>query len=106
MGGAEHPPFLLYTWSTGKPKGVQHPPAATRCMPLTTKWTFDLKDDDVTRTADIGWSPATPSPMARRRWARRGRYSKAPTIRMQGAWKMIQDHQVTVFYTAPTAIRR
>ena len=56
--GAEHPLFLLYTsGSTGKPKGVQHATGGYLLhAALTTKWTFDLKDDDVFWcTADIGW---------------------------------------------------
>ena len=56
--GAEHPLFLLYTsGSTGKPKGVQHSTGGYLLhAALTTKWTFDLKDDDVFWcTADIGW---------------------------------------------------
>jgi acetyl-CoA synthetase len=56
--GAEHPLFLLYTsGSTGKPKGVQHCSGGYLLhAALTTKWTFDLKDDDVFWcTADIGW---------------------------------------------------
>ena len=56
--GAEHPLFLLYTsGSTGKPKGVQHSTGGYLLhAALTTKWTFDLKADDVFWcTADIGW---------------------------------------------------
>ena len=56
--GAEHPLFLLYTsGSTGKPKGVQHATGGYLLhAALTTKWTFDLKPDDVFWcTADIGW---------------------------------------------------
>ena len=56
--GAEHPLFLLYTsGSTGKPKGVQHSTGGYLLhAALTTKWTFDLKQDDVFWcTADIGW---------------------------------------------------
>ena len=56
--GAEHPLFLLYTsGSTGKPKGVQHSTGGYLLhAALTTKWTFDLKPDDVFWcTADIGW---------------------------------------------------
>jgi acetyl-CoA synthetase len=109
--GAEHPLFLLYTsGSTGKPKGVQHSSGGYLLMAaLTTKWTFDLKDDDVFWcTADIGWVTGhtyiTYGPLAL--GGTEVVFEGIPTYPDAGRfWKMIQDHKVTVFYTAPTAIR-
>ncbi len=109
--GAEHPLFLLYTsGSTGKPKGVQHATAGYLLhAALTTKWTFDLKDDDVFWcTADIGWvtghSYITYGPLAL--GGTEIVFEGVPTYPDAGRfWKMIQDHKVSVFYTAPTAIR-
>ncbi len=109
--GAEHPLFLLYTsGSTGKPKGVQHASGGYLLhAALTTKWTFDLKPDDVFWcTADIGWVTGhtyiTYGPLAL--GATEVVFEGVPTYPDAGRfWKMIQDHKVTVFYTAPTAIR-
>jgi acetyl-CoA synthetase len=109
--GAEHPLFLLYTsGSTGKPKGVQHSSAGYLLhAALTTKWTFDLKDDDVFWcTADIGWVTGhtyiTYGPLAL--GATEIVFEGVPTYPDAGRfWKMIQDHRVSKFYTAPTAIR-
>ncbi|NML17492.1 acetate--CoA ligase [Azohydromonas caseinilytica] len=108
---AEHPLFLLYTsGSTGKPKGVQHSTGGYLLhAALTTKWTFDLKDNDVFWcTADIGWVTGhtyiTYGPLAL--GATEIVFEGVPTYPDAGRfWKMIQDHKVTVFYTAPTAIR-
>jgi acetyl-CoA synthetase len=108
---AEHPLFLLYTsGSTGKPKGVQHSTGGYLLHALlTTKWTFDLKDDDVFWcTADIGWVTGhtyiTYGPLAL--GGTEIVFEGVPTYPDAGRfWKMIQDHKVTVFYTAPTAIR-
>ncbi len=109
--GAEHPLFLLYTsGSTGKPKGVQHCSGGylLQCA-LSTKWSFDLKDNDVFWcTADIGWvtghSYITYGPLAL--GATEIVFEGVPTYPDAGRfWKMIQDHKVSVFYTAPTAIR-
>ncbi|KQP38800.1 acetate--CoA ligase [Pseudorhodoferax sp. Leaf274] len=108
---AEHPLFLLYTsGSTGKPKGVQHSTGGYLLQAaVTTKWTFDLKDDDVFWcTADIGWvtghSYIAYGPLAL--GATEIVFEGVPTYPDAGRfWKMIQDHKVTVFYTAPTAIR-
>jgi acetyl-CoA synthetase len=108
---AEHPLFLLYTsGSTGKPKGVQHSTGGYLLhAALTTKWTFDLKDDDIFWcTADIGWvtghSYITYGPLAL--GGTEVVFEGVPTFPDAGRfWKMIQDHKVTVFYTAPTAIR-
>ena len=109
--GAEHPLFLLYTsGSTGKPKGVQHSSGGYLVhVAVTAKWTFDLHDDDVFWcTADIGWvtghSYIAYGPLAL--GATQVVFEGVPTYPDAGRfWKMIQDHQVTVFYTAPTAIR-
>ncbi|MEP6876825.1 MAG: acetate--CoA ligase, partial [Burkholderiales bacterium] len=109
--GAEHPLFLLYTsGSTGKPKGVQHSTGGYLLhAALTTQWTFDLKPDDVFWcTADIGWVTGhtyiTYGPLAL--GATEIVFEGIPTYPDAGRfWKMIQDHKVTVFYTAPTAIR-
>jgi len=108
---AEHPLFLLYTsGSTGKPKGVQHSSGGYLLhAALTTKWTFDLKADDVFWcTADIGWvtghSYITYGPLAL--GGTEIVFEGVPTFPDAGRfWKMIQDHKVSIFYTAPTAIR-
>ena len=109
--GAEHPLFLLYTsGSTGKPKGVQHSTGGYLLhAALTTKWTFDLKDSDIFWcTADIGWvtghSYITYGPLAL--GGTEIVFEGVPTYPDAGRfWKMIQDHKVSIFYTAPTAIR-
>jgi acetyl-CoA synthetase len=108
---AEHPLFLLYTsGSTGKPKGVQHSSGGYLLHAiLTNKWTFDLKDSDVFWcTADIGWVTGHTyiayGPLAC--GATEIVFESVPTYPDAGRfWKMIQNHKVTVFYTAPTAIR-
>lgn len=109
--GAEHPLFLLYTsGSTGKPKGVQHSTGGYLLhAALTTKWTFDLKPDDVFWcTADIGWVTGH-TYIAYGPLALGGTeivFEGIPTYPDAGRfWKMIQDHKVSIFYTAPTAIR-
>ncbi|MCI1190991.1 acetate--CoA ligase [Calidifontimicrobium sp. SYSU G02091] len=108
---AEHPLFLLYTsGSTGKPKGVQHSTGGYLVhAALTTKWTFDLKPHDIFWcTADIGWVTGhtyiTYGPLAL--GGTEIVFEGVPTYPDAGRfWKMIQDHKVTIFYTAPTAIR-
>ena len=108
---AEHPLFLLYTsGSTGKPKGVQHSTGGYLLhAALTTAWTFDLKDDDVFWcTADIGWvtghSYITYGPLAL--GGTEIVFEGVPTYPDAARfWKTIEKHKVTVFYTAPTAIR-
>ena len=109
--GAEHPLFLLYTsGSTGKPKGVQHSTGGYLLhAALTTAWTFDLKPDDVFWcTADIGWVTGH-TYIAYGPLALGGTeivFEGVPTYPDAGRfWKMIQDHKVSIFYTAPTAIR-
>jgi len=108
---AEHPLFLLYTsGSTGKPKGIQHSSAGYLLHSIvTTKWVFDIRDDDVFWcTADVGWvtghTYVAYGPMAC--GATQIMYEGAPTVPDGGRfWKICQDHGVSVFYTAPTAIR-
>ncbi len=109
--GAEHPLFLLYTsGSTGKPKGVQHSSGGYLLhAALTTKWTFDLKPDDIFWcTADIGWVTGhtyiTYGPLAL--GGTEIVFEGVPTYPDAGRfWQMIQKHKVSIFYTAPTAIR-
>ena len=108
---AEHPLFILYTsGSTGKPKGVQHSSAGFLLWAhLTVKWTFDLKPDDVYWcTADVGWitghSYIAYGPLAA--GATQVVFEGVPTFPNAGRfWDMIQKHKVSIFYTAPTAIR-
>ena len=108
---AEHPLFVLYTsGSTGKPKGVQHSTGGYLLWAmLTMKWTFDMRDSDVFWcTADIGWvtghSYITYGPLAC--GGTEIVFEGVPTYPNAGRfWEMIQRHKVTVFYTAPTAIR-
>jgi acetyl-CoA synthetase len=108
---AEHPLFLLYTsGSTGKPKGVQHSSGGYLMhAALTTAWTFDLKPEDVFWcTADIGWVTGH-SYIAYGPLALGGTeivFEGVPTYPDAARfWKMIEKHKVTIFYTAPTAIR-
>ncbi|CDM23583.1 Acetyl-coenzyme A synthetase [Castellaniella defragrans 65Phen] len=108
---ADHPLFILYTsGSTGKPKGVQHSSAGFLLWSLMTmKWTFDAKPTDVFWcTADVGWvtghSYVTYGPLAA--GVTQVVFEGVPTYPDAGRfWKMIQEHKVTIFYTAPTAIR-
>ena len=108
---AEHPLYILYTsGSTGKPKGVVHTTGGYSVGTyITAKWVFDLKDEDVYWcTADIGWvtghSYIVYGPLQ----------NGATTVMYEGApnhpepdrfWQMIERHKVSIFYTAPTAIR-
>jgi acetyl-CoA synthetase len=108
---AEHPLFLLYTsGSTGKPKGIQHSTAGYLLgAQLSAQWVFDLKPDDVFWcTADVGWitghSYVAYGPLSA--GATVMIYEGAPTVPDAGRfWKIAQEHGVTIFYTAPTAIR-
>jgi len=108
---AEHPLFLLYTsGSTGKPKGIQHATGGYLLgAKVTTQWVFDLRDEDVFWcTADVGWvtghSYVAYGPLAA--GATVVLYEGGPTYPDGGRfWKNCQTHGVTVFYTAPTAIR-
>ena len=108
---SEHPLFILYTsGSTGKPKGVLHTTAGYNLgTMMTTKWVFDLKDEDTYWcTADIGWitghSYICYGPLA----------NGASVVMFEGApnwpdngrfWEIIEKYKVSIFYTAPTAIR-
>ncbi|MBM3359198.1 MAG: acetate--CoA ligase [Betaproteobacteria bacterium] len=108
---AEHPLFILYTsGSTGKPKGVQHSTGGFLLHAiLTMKWVFDYKPNDIFWcTADVGWVTGHTyvcyGPLAC--GATEIMFEGVPSHPDAGRfWKMIQEHKVTVFYTAPTAIR-
>ncbi len=108
---AEDPLFILYTsGSTGKPKGVLHTTGGYLLYAaMTTKYTFDLHEGDIYWcTADVGWvtghSYLVYGPLA----------IGATTLSFEGIptypdasrfWQVVDKHQVSVFYTAPTAIR-
>ena len=103
--------FILYTsGSTGKPKGIIHSTAGylLNCI-ITNKWVFDLKDNDIFWcTADIGWitghSYVVYGPLAT--GATILIYDGAPTFpKPDRFWDIIEKNKVTIFYTAPTAIR-
>ncbi len=109
--GAEHPLFILYTsGSTGKPKGVQHSSGGYLLWAiLTMRWTFDIKPTDVFWcTADIGWVTGHTyiayGPLAV--GATEVVFEGVPTYPDAGRfWQTIAKHKVSIFYTAPTAIR-
>ena len=103
--------FILYTsGSTGKPKGIMHASGGylLNCI-ITNKWVFDLKDQDIFWcTADIGWitghSYVVYGPLAC--GATILIYDGAPLFPHSNRfWEIIQDNKVSIFYTAPTAIR-
>tara|TARA_Y100000739_G_scaffold213296_1_gene206140 strand:+ start:1622 stop:3586 length:1965 start_codon:yes stop_codon:yes gene_type:complete len=108
---AEHPLFILYTsGSTGKPKGIQHATAGYILHAKTTfSWIFDIKNDDVFWcTADVGWitghTYVAYGPLLS--GATILIYEGAPTYPDVGRfWSICEKHSVTIFYTAPTAIR-
>ncbi|MFS8975661.1 acetate--CoA ligase [Cupriavidus necator] len=108
---AEHPLFVLYTsGSTGKPKGVQHSTGGYLLWALMTmRWAFDIKPDDLFWcTADIGWVTGHTyiayGPLAA--GATQVVFEGVPTYPNAGRfWDMIARHKVSIFYTAPTAIR-
>ena len=108
---SEHPLFILYTsGSTGKPKGIQHSTAGYLLgAKLTNKWVFDLAQDDIFWcTADVGWitghSYVAYGPLAAGTTIMI--YEGAPTYPDGGRfWEICQRHKISIFYTAPTAIR-
>jgi acetyl-CoA synthetase len=108
---SEHPLFVLYTsGSTGKPKGILHTSGGYLTGTYSTcKYIFDMRDEDIYWcTADVGWitghSYIVYGPLAM--GATQVMYEGAPNFPDFGRfWKMIADHGVTIFYTAPTAIR-
>ncbi len=108
---SEHPLFLLYTsGSTGKPKGIQHSSAGYLLGAIVTmKWVFDIQDQDVFWcTADVGWvtghTYVAYGPLAA--GTTLVIYEGAPTVPDGGRfWSICERHKVSIFYTAPTAIR-
>lgn len=108
---SEHPLFILYTsGSTGKPKGVLHSTAGYLLgTTMTSKWVFDLKEEDTYWcTADIGWitghSYICYGPLSN--GATVVMYEGAPNWPDEGRfWEIVEKYQVSIFYTAPTAIR-
>jgi len=108
---AEHPLFILYTsGSTGKPKGVQHSTAGFLVHAINTcRLTFDLQDNDIYWcTADVGWITGHtyvaygPTAMGVTQVIFEGVPTYPDASRF---WQLIEKHKVSVFYTAPTAIR-
>ena len=108
---AEDPLFILYTsGSTGKPKGIQHSSAGYLLGAANSfRWAFDYKPNDVYWcTADVGWitghSYICYGPLAM--GATQVVFEGIPTYPDAGRfWRMIEQHKVNIFYTAPTAIR-
>lgn len=108
---AADPLFLLYTsGSTGKPKGIQHSTGGYLLNAITTmRWVFDIQDSDVFWcTADVGWitghTYVAYGPLAT--GATIVIFEGVPTYPNAGRfWQLCERHSVTIFYTAPTAIR-
>ena len=108
---AEHPLFVLYTsGSTGKPKGILHTSGGYMVGTYATcKYIFDMKEDDVYWcTADVGWitghSYITYGPLLH--GVTQIMYEGGPNYPdWSRFWKIIEEYSVSIFYTAPTAIR-
>ncbi|HEY4308045.1 MAG TPA: acetate--CoA ligase [Pirellulales bacterium] len=108
---SETPLFILYTsGSTGKPKGIKHTTAGYQLFTKkTTEWVFDIRDEDVYWcTADCGWitghSYVVYGPLSC--GATVLMYEGAPNWPDEGRfWEIIERYRVSIFYTAPTAIR-
>ncbi|MFP6666430.1 MAG: acetate--CoA ligase, partial [Pirellulales bacterium] len=108
---SENPLFILYTsGSTGKPKGILHTTAGySLYTKMTSRWVFDLQDEDIYWcTADCGWitghSYIVYGPLAN--GATVVMYEGAPNWPDEGRfWEIVERFGVTIFYTAPTAIR-
>lgn len=108
---SEHPLFILYTsGSTGKPKGILHTSGGYLTGTYTTtKYLFDMQEDDVYWcTADVGWitghSYIVYGPLAN--GATQVMYEGAPNFPDFGRfWDIVEKYSVSIFYTAPTAIR-
>jgi acetyl-CoA synthetase len=108
---AEHPLFILYTsGSTGKPKGVQHSTAGYLLHAINTcRWTFDIQDTDIYWcTADVGWITGHtyvaygPTALGATQLIFEGVPTYPDASRF---WQLIEKHKISIFYTAPTAIR-
>ena len=108
---AEHPLFILYTsGSTGKPKGVQHSTAGYLLHAINTcRWTFDIQEQDIYWcTADVGWITGHtyvaygPTALGATQLIFEGVPTHPNASRF---WQLIEKHKVSIFYTAPTAIR-